>query len=304
MFRAMASEDHLHPFDWRGSPKAEPQPIVVRPRRVRLRVFEAAIALAAVAVIAVLALGGGAGPPPATPVSLAADVTSAAPGYRFTMQITASLGGTNVDASASGAITEHPASGSLEMTVAGRAVKELYISPYVYVQVPSAGTPWIKLDFAAYEQSLSATSVGDDDPSQLLDFLRASGSVNDVGVQWIDGAATTHYHALVDLGRYAAVVAPSLRPAAQQAAAAFEELTGSTTLPVDAWVDAHNRVRRAMLSVSSICTKPGPLTETITMDYFDYGRQPAVSAPPAAFTQTLPSQLATPASQALSQLGC
>jgi hypothetical protein len=303
MFRGMASEDHLHPFDWRGSPKAELQPVAVRPRRFRLRVFEAAIAVAAIAAIAVAAFSGGGAPPP-TPVSLAADVTSAAPGYRFTMQIAASLAGRSVDASASGSITEHPASGTLVMNVAGRAVKELYISPYVYVQVPSAGTPWIKLDFAAYEQSLSATSVGDDDPSQLLDFLLASGSVSDVGVQWIDGAATTHYHALVDLGRYASVVAPSLRSAAQQAAAAFEELTGSTTLPVDAWVDAHNRVRRAMLSVSSICTKPGPLTETITMDYFDYGRQPAVSAPPAAFTQTLPSQLATPASQALSQLGC
>ena len=43
---------------------------------------------------------------------------------------------------------------------------------------------------------------------------------------------------------------------------------------------------------------------TTTMDYFDYGPQPSVAAPPAATVTDMTSELVGSAAKTLSQLGC
>ena len=180
----------------------------------------------------------------------------------------------------------------------------MFVGPYIYMALPSAPTPWVRVDITAYEHALGVTAIGGDDPSQALDFLRAAATVTDLGPQTIDGVPTTHYHAVVNLARYAADVAPSLRAAAQQNADELEHLTGATQYPVDAWVDAQNRVRRLELVPPPICSTSGPVRTTTTVDYYDYGPQPAVAAPAASSVTDMTGQLVSLATRSLSQFGC
>ena len=100
-----------------------------------------------------------------------------------------------------------------------------------------------------------------------------------VGTAQIGGVATTHYHAVTDLDRYAATVPASERQAASTAIATLERETGVATLPIDVWIDAQHRVRQIVLSMSGICPQAGNASVTITMDLFDYGPQPAPARP-------------------------
>jgi hypothetical protein len=314
----MALEREPDPFDWAGTPRPDPPVPAVReplaaPRRMRWRLAVAgAVAAAAGAAIVVATSSGGPGVSlagralPSTPVSLAAAVTASEPGFRFTLVLESSGGGRDVETTANGAIDERPSvSGSMNVLVGAQAFDERFVGPNIYMQLPSAPTPWVKVNLADYEHALGVASIGGGaDPSQALDFLREAGTVTDDGEATIDGTATTHYHAVADLERFANEVAPPLRAAALANANELRRLTGSTQFPLDAWVDAQNRVRQLELSPLPICSKAGPLQTTTTIDYFDYGAQPAVAPPPAAAVTDMTSQLVASAARSLSALGC
>ncbi len=53
-----------------------------------------------------------------------------------------------------------------------------------------------------------------------------------------------------------------------------------------------------------ICIKEGRLTESMSMDLYDYGRQPAVNAPSASEVSDITGKLESQVSQGLQQLGC
>jgi hypothetical protein len=74
-------------------------------------------------------------------------------------------------------------------------------------------------------------------------FLKAAGQVGTVGQQEIRGVATTHYHATVDIARYAAELAPSDGAKAKREQAMLERMTGSSTIPMDVWIDSAKRAR-------------------------------------------------------------
>jgi hypothetical protein len=315
----MAFESDDDPFHWAGGPVADPAVVAaataLAARRRRRRwltgcACSAAAAAATAAIVVASSSGGGVALAeralPSTPVSLAADVTASEPGFRFTLEIEASGGGRNVETTATGAIDERPAtSGSMDVAVGSQALRELFVGRSIYMQLPNAPTPWIKVDLAAYEHALGVTSIGGGaDPSQALDFLREAGTVTAVGETAIGGVLTTHYTAVADLERYASELAPPLRAAAQQNANELRRLTGSTRFPLDVWVDRQNRVRQLELSPPPICSKSGPVQTTTTMDYFDYGPQPAVAAPPAATVTNMTSQLVASAARTLAALGC
>jgi hypothetical protein len=308
----MAPIGEQHPFGWAGSPVADPavraalSGRVVRRRRLWLAGV-CAFAAAAAAIVVVTTSGGGAGGGrlPTTPVSLAAEVTTSQAGFRFTLAIAASAGGRTLDTTASGVIDERPAlTGSMAVNAESGAFRELFVGPSIYMALPNAPTPWVRVDLASYEHALGVTAIGGDDPSQALDFLRAAAIVTDLGPQTIDGVRTTHYHAVVNLERYAAEVAPSLRVAAQQNADELEHLTGATQYPVDAWVDAQNRVRQLELSPPPICSTSGPVRTTTTVEYYDYGPQAPVAAPSSSSVTDWTAQLVSLATRSLSQFGC
>jgi hypothetical protein len=305
-----------HAFEWTGSPAVDPSElaaIAAPERRRRTHLWAAGLcAVGGAAAIGVLVFGGGggAGGVPvggggaavaATPVSLAADITSNEPGYRFTL----ALGdGVNLTMSGTGAIsTGASPSGSMSFTIGGRSVNEVLAGPYIYIQSPTSAERWYRASTAAFANSDAAggASLSGGDPAQTLASLRAAGSVSDEGSQTIGAVATTHYRALVDLGRYTLDASPAQRANAARYAQLLEHLTGSATLPVDVWIDGSNLVRRIQidlpLSIHSV-----HLDETITMNLFDYGPQ-AAALPPAGQVTDITGQISSQLSQTLKQLG-
>jgi hypothetical protein len=257
--------------------------------------------------------GGGAGAQRLTPVARAAYVTSRGPGYKFTLDISASLNGHSFDFGGEGTLDEQDMQGAFSMKVNGTTVQELTKYPYIYMRLPAgAGSalaenkPWARANIDVYTQALGASSpVGGnaDGPTQMLDLLKSSASISKLGSQDIRGVKTTHYHALIDLDRYAAALKGSQRIDAQHSAQLLKRMTGANSLPIDVWIDSRQRVRRTSMHVR-LCTKEGELSETMTMNLYDYARQPLVAVPPAAQTTDITSKLKSEISQSLQQLGC
>ncbi len=270
---------------------------------------------AALAVVAGGALAGcgSSGTESTTPVERAAYVTSSGPGYRFTLNSRASVAGRTASFTAQGSIDERLHQGTLTMRLGSVNVSEIESGPYIYVRVPetggslSAGTrPWVRADIYTFTQALSGSNpiAGDtSSPTQLLQILRAGGTVSTVGREGVRGVATTRYHALVDFERYASTVAASQRAGAQAYASELRRITGSSTLPVDVWVDDAQRIRRFETELR-LCTPQGTLTDAISMDLYDYGPQPLVAAPDPSQATDITQALKARVSQTLAQLSC
>lgn len=286
--------------------------------RRTLGVLGALVLAIALALVAVTTLGGGTGSasgkpgPLAGPLAQVAYVTAQAPGFKFQLTMNGSLGAQSFTIGAEGSMDERRGEGTMQMQVAGQTLTEIIKNPYMYVSVPnggaalSGGKPWLRADLNTFGQtfgtssSLGANTTG---PTQVLSLLKAGGQVTTVGEQNVGGVRTTHYHALVDFSRYASIVPAGSRAATERYAAELERVTGSDLLPIDVWVDSGQRVRRLSTELR-LCTPEGPLTESMTMDLFDYGPQPAVSAPTPAEATDISGLFAGQASQALRQLSC
>jgi hypothetical protein len=303
----MASEaDPQLPFDWEGTPapdpaSAPPEPIEGPPRRITPRLVALALtaAVAGGALAVALSSGGGAGQ--GGPVALAASVTNSEPGFKFDLTVSATDSGQTTSVEASGAFnTGPPLSGSIDATAGGTAISELIVGGDLYVQTALSGGKWLESPLpstlGAAGSSGGSTQLASADPSQTLQYLRAAGTVTNLGQATVGGVVTTHYHDAIDLSHYASTLPASQQAAAQQAVVAYQQATGSTTLPIDVWIDGSNLVRQIQFDIS---TTSGA-SAAFTMNVYDYGPQPAVSPPPAgevigaAQTPSTPAQ--TPSS--------
>lgn len=253
--------------------------------------------------------GGGPAQASITPVLDAAYATSLTPGYRFDMTISTQLGEHNFTAKGSGSLDERDARGSISVTVAGKTITEVISNPYIYIRVPgkTGAHSWARMNFSVFTEALGAggSSFGSSSqsPAQMLKFLKAVGTVTDLGAQRIQGTTTKHYHATIDFNRYADQAAPSKRASAARYAAALKRVTGTTSLPMDVWVDARKHVRRIAMDMR-LCTQEGTLNESITMNLFDYARQPAVAPPPAGQFTDITDKLKGNITKGLEQLQC
>jgi hypothetical protein len=264
--------------------------------------------LAGLATIA-LSGGGGGGPAAVAPSALAraAYITADQRGYRFSMDLTGSLAGRTFAVGGSGSIVP-PGRGSFQMTINGTTISELVAFPDVYVNASGLGssslasTPWVKASMSPLMPSSSSLG-SESDPTQFLNYLKASGSVAVVDSEPVRGVITTRYHALIDLGRYPSVLPSSLKSVAQQETALLQKLTGLSALPVDAWIDHQSRVRRIALQMP-FCTAAGTGSESITMDLYDYGRQPPVTLPDASQVTDITRLVSAQLSQSSQQAHC
>ena len=297
----MSSDDERPDFAWGDGAEQGPRRHARKPIPVGLLISCATAALVAVAgiVVALVLVGGSASKSlvQSSPVTLAADVTTHEAGFKFTLAVSAALGGQSLTVDGSGSMTEGTTpSGTITMSIAGQTVKELIAYPDLYLRSPALGSGWFKVDVSSIAHGLgsSGASLQNSDPTQTLSFLEATGTVTNVGEEPIRGVATTHYHALVALDRLAAAVAPNHSAVAAQLVATLERLTGSTTLPIDVWVDAQHRVRQIVLAMP-VSTPSGSLSESVTMDFFDFGPQAPPVLPAASDVTDMTSQLSNAA---------
>ncbi|HEV3353911.1 MAG TPA: hypothetical protein VG076_13370 [Acidimicrobiales bacterium] len=176
----------------------------------------------------------------------------------------------------------------------GPPIDAVFDNVTVYEKFPAAlgaalpaGKSWVKVDLATAGKnvgvdvgSLSQAQAGD--PSQTLDYLRgASDNVTRVGTEDVRGTQTTHYKVVVDLNK-----AAEASPTAKDAIRSAIKLLGSSTQPLDLWVDAQGRVRQMKytvdLSKSKVATSTPdvPGSVTFTLNLFDFGIPVQAQVPP------------------------
>ena len=248
-----------------------------------------------------------------TPLLQAADIATRGPGYQFDGTVTATQGGKTTTIDEEGSIDERNSQGTITLHLAGHALLEIFRLPYVYTDVagPSTrtaagGKPWVSLNLGAITEEFGAEDGAEGDssgPREFIEFLKGSAQATVVGHEPVRGEPTTHYHAVVDLNRYAAVVAPSRRAGARKAAAALESVTGSSTLAVDAWIGADDRLRRYEVE-EHLCSPAGPIGETVSFEIVDYGPQPAVKVPMASETRDITAAVRGELAKGLQELSC
>jgi hypothetical protein len=271
------------------------------------RRFGAAIAAAvAAASVAVTASGCGAANT-IDPVAKAASISTTTPGYqmRFQLQFGSPALPTALTATGTGSVNARARTGSvlfvmntgndpqLKKAFGGSTLRfqELVNGTTVYVKLPPAiaaklpgGRPWMKVDLAKAAGIPGFSSLANNpvssDPSQFLSYLRAtSGNVTKQGTQVVNGVQTTHYHATISLDKVPDALPPASRKGAKQAVSSIEQLTGLKQLPVDAWIDSNNLIRRMRLAFAESLAPSVKLNIAMTMDFLKYGPQPTPNFP-------------------------
>jgi hypothetical protein len=147
-------------------------------------------------------------------------------------------------------------------------------------RLPSlGGKPWLEENLTSVAGVPGVSSLGYDpsmsDPSAVLRELNTgAGSVVNEGQQVLDGVQSTHYHARLGVDRLLGKLPPAAR-------ALLGQIMQGQGVPIDVWIDAHNLVRRVVMSLALGAPSGPSLHETATADFSDYGPQPRPTPPPA-----------------------
>ena len=109
-------------------------------------------------------------------------------------------------------------------------------------------------------------------------------SVDRLVAEGLDGAGRVGVQDLQEasgvLARVVDQLPASQQPSASLAIAWIEKLTGLHYLPIEAWVDSSNHVRRIVLSETGHVGWQ-PFSEKVQLDFVKYGPEPVPAAPPA-----------------------
>jgi hypothetical protein len=142
--------------------------------------------------------------------------------------------------------------------------------------VPGLEKPWVRMTPAELAKSLGASKedvpealTASGDPSQVLDYVKSAGEVEEVGEEPLFGVTTKHYKGELDPKKL------ELEP-------------GSTEGPIriSVWVDDSGVVRRTELSARF--TEGGTTAALrIKQDLSDFGTRVRAEAPPADKVATL-----------------
>lgn len=262
------------------------------------------IALAAAA--AALASGCGAGSAGAVldPVARAAETTTGAGGARIAMQMRITVAGVpqQITIDAGGRLTFKSREGEISLQMnglpgaaagglgEGGTITERFVGGKLFMNAPGlagklpAGASWVEIDLGAAIRKLGldpqALTSGQSNPAQFLEYLRAGGgNVLASGTQRIRGVETTRYSGTLDLRKAPGAGAPAMKAAIDAVAAA----TGTSEIPVQAWVDSHRLIRKFTISMP-LSADGRRIESLVSIEFFDFGPQPAVAAPAASET--------------------
>ena len=240
----------------------------------------------------------------ADPVAAAATKTRDAGSSRIELSTTVAAAGRRLTFEGKGAFDYRRDRGTLSFdlsALAGGRVEVRYDRKVVYLRMSQLqtmlprGKSWLKLDLEAAAKGAGYGTLDQlrgQDPTQLLEYLQSlDAEPTLLGRDRVRGVATTHYRARVSLKKALEDGLKGL-PEAKRAAAerdlrAMMESIGAETMPVDAWIDGDGRVRRLKTTYSlRLPAAQGSATTSIAtvVDFFDFGVDVAVKAPPAAAT--------------------
>jgi hypothetical protein len=157
-----------------------------------------------------------------------------------------------------------------------------YLSMPFLSEALQSPTDWIRMDLEDLPQGtqeLRSLATGQNDPSQVLNYLRgAAGDFRKVGEVGLGGVPTTQYHGTVDLDLAAERAPPDMRERVGASRSEVESQLGTTKLPTDVWLDDDGIVRQ----VRYVYPLPGEMTGgrlVFTTDLSDFGLEVDVTPP-------------------------
>jgi hypothetical protein len=259
---------------------------------------------------AAVALGGCGASQVVDPVARAATVTLNASGFKVSGVMSVTGGPSPVSASLSGSVNTASNSGTMTVneSVAGKPVHAPVIYSGLNFWMKASALPgaagrtgnksWIYLDMSKALGAMGMSAMPSTvDPSQFLQYLGSVGATpSRVGKVSIDGVPTTEYRATINLSRYG-----QRYNVPAKAISSLESALGGDSLPMAAWIDSQNRVRRIHVAFPE-CVDGSKVQFSMTMGIFGFGAQPQVKIPSRGSVYNLTPLLATQ-SRAV-RLGC
>jgi hypothetical protein len=224
------------------------------------------------------------------PVAQAADKTTNVAGAHFRMSARIADKSDTIAFSGPGEIADHGKKLHMQLTLPasvlgtggkGNARFEIVSADNVYYL---RGGPFEQLAPGKWVKVKSTDpnfNLGQNDPSQMLQYLRATSSVNEIGKDTVRGVDTTHYSARLQLDKVADRVSAEAAQALKQAT----KTLGTKEIPMDVWVDGGGLVRRVNMD-----WHPRGGSFVMSLDLFDFG-DVAVTAPAASDTVDLSGML-------------
>jgi hypothetical protein len=216
-----------------------------------------------------------------SPIAQAAEQTAALPGARFegsgsgsfaegsmTMKFSGVYDGTGQRSEVNmGAQVTGPQSMSMSMTAIQDGLVMYMSSPLFSNQLPN-GAQWLKVDYSQLGADAADLRASNSmDGRQVLEQLdEISGSTQTVGLESVRGVTTTHYRGTIDAG------------------ALDDQLSDSSGGAADVWIDRKGFVRRVDMQLSAALPGEAPTQIAMTMEFFDFGVKPQITAPAAADT--------------------
>jgi hypothetical protein len=245
-----------------------------------------------------------------TSASRAADAKTAR--FEFTMSVPGPNGPMNL--TAKGASDSSVPLMGLDMDMAsiipgtppgGATVSTIFDGKAVYMRFPdelAAGLPggkvWARLDLATLSSeagidvaALSAQFNSSDPLANIALLTGAAGDITEVGTEDVRGVSTRHLKMTVDLQKASEQLAAKISgPNAERLKAAVTQAAttvGVTTLPIEVWIGTDGLPRRLSyemdLSKAKVPGAEGAAatgTATVSMEFFDFGKDVDVAIPP------------------------
>jgi hypothetical protein len=224
------------------------------------------------------------------PVANAADTTAAAGTAEFGLSGSLAAAGQNIPIQGSGAVDMRsqrmrmslsfpiPQYGTMQM-------EEIFDGSAFYMHFPDAlsrqlpgGKSWMKLDLDTIGKASGVDlkqlmQANQGNPSDMLAALKGVGSSKEVGEEDIGGAPTTHYQATVDLNKAVEQIPD------KKTADSLKQMLGSSgtsSFPIDVWIDRAGRVRRESFKFSAAGT-----SMDMTISFTRFGVPVDTTPPPA-----------------------
>jgi len=240
------------------------------------------------ALVLVLALagcggsGGGTAAKPTNAIEAAALKTSQAGSVRADFSLSSSGGVSGTGSGVFNSGKDRSAQVTMNVTENGKqvAVDTVIVGNTIYVRSPlisqrlPGGKQWVKVDLQkaakAGNVDLGSLLSTNPTPGGALAYLQGSTVIKKLGSEKVDGVPTTHYRVVVDLQKAADRASGSDRDALEQAIKA----AGTSTLPVDVWIDSQGYVRKIDYHLQA-----SGQSGDLTMVLHDFGSPVPITAP-------------------------
>jgi hypothetical protein len=227
--------------------------------------------------------------------------TAEADTAKMTLTTRAATAGESVTARGNGVMDLEEGDSRMTLTAQGQQIEQRVLDGVVYQKAPAEqrsqlrlppDKTWMKIDLARLNSSGSGAGGQVSDPAESFGYARGVNDrdVTKVGTDTIDGARTTHYRVKVDV--------QALAEGDPAKAKALREQLGTSSLPLDMWLDDQGRLRQQTVRLTlrpesgNAPKQSQTVTSTTTLKFSDFGTEADVEAPAAQDTVDVTGKVA------------